>query len=101
MMLANQLRGEIELRLGEVAILLRPTFERLVAAEAEMGSLVQLVDRVAQGDVRLADAEVLFWHCQAQPAIERRILRAAIGEAGLSAVLGPFRALLAQIFAGK
>jgi hypothetical protein len=44
---ANAVRGEASLRVGGEALVLRPSFAALVAAEAEIGSLFGLVERAA------------------------------------------------------
>ena len=40
---ANRLRGEAELRIGDAAFVLRPSFAALVAAQDELGQLFALV----------------------------------------------------------
>ncbi len=99
---ANPVRGEVALRLGDRALCLRPSFAALVHAEAELGSLPQLIERAAQGDVRLADAAALFWHCRRADgeAMERAAFEEALARAGLQPVLAAYRALLAAIFTG-
>ena len=46
---ANPARGEAALTVGGEAILLRPSFAALVAAEEELGPLFALVERAAEG----------------------------------------------------
>ncbi|HTH28728.1 MAG TPA: GTA-gp10 family protein [Sphingobium sp.] len=94
---ANPLRGEVAFQ-GHV---LRPSFAALVAAEAELGPLLALVDRATEGRIALSEIATLFWHCLA----ERDVLdRAAMGEAvvtaGLAAATPVLRAILHQILAG-
>lgn len=100
---ANPVRGEVALQLGERTVCLRPSFSALVRAEAELGSLPKLVERAAAGDVRLADAAVLFWHCVRDegPGADRAGFEEALAAAGLRPVLAAYRALLAAIFAGS
>ena len=100
--MANPLRGESGLQVAGVTYVLRPTFESLVLAEAELGSLFALVERAAEGGLTLMEMTALLWHCL--PA-ENRPDRAAVGEAllatGLVAATQPVRAVLAQVLQGK
>lgn len=98
---ANPLRGEVPLPLGDQLWCLRPSFARLVEAEAEAGSLFQLLDRAADGDIRLADAESLFWCCLDGERPEREAFRESLSQAGMRAIVAPYRKLLAQLFAAS
>ena len=95
------LRGEVALPLGERACLLRPTFERLVSAEAELGSLFLLLERAAAGDVRLQDVEPLFWACLDGERPARADFRAQLAAGGMAGLLLPYRQLLASMFGGQ
>lgn len=99
---ANPLRGESALMVAGVSYVLRPTFEHLVLAEAELGSLFALVERAAGGALTLAEMTALLWHCL---PIETRPDRAAVGQAvlamGLVAATQPVRVVLAQVLQGK
>lgn len=99
---ANPLRGEVSLPLRDGARLLRPSFEALVAAEAELGSLFQLLDRVVGGQVQLAEMSGLFWHCLGDRAAGegRGDFEAALLREGLGGLLPAYRALLAAVFKG-
>lgn len=97
---ANPVRGEVALLLGPDCWRLRPSFERLVAAEVELGSLFALLERAGDGDVRLAEVEVLFWCCLDGERPERADFRERLAGAGMTALLPPYRQLLAQLFAG-
>lgn len=98
---ANALRGEVVLAVGGSELRLRPAFEALVAAEAELGSLFGLIERAGRGDVRLADVAGLFWHCCAdgrgtdRAAFEDRLLAD-----GLAVLVVPYRTLLVRLFGG-
>ena len=59
----NALRGEAQFELGGRQFLLRPSFENLVAAEEEIGSLFALVDRASDGALTLSEVTALVWHC--------------------------------------
>lgn len=101
-MSANPLRGEATLEIAGRARILRPTFAALVAAEDELGPLFALVERAADGQLRLAELATLFWHCLA----EREVLaRDEVGEAvlatGLAGCAPALRALLGQILQGR
>ena len=99
---ANPLRGEGTLMVAGVSYVLRPSFENLVLAEAELGSLFALVERAAAGALTLTDMAALLWHCL--PA-ETRPDRAAVGQAvlamGLVGATVPVRAVLAQVLQGQ
>ncbi len=99
----NPHRGEAGLAVGGKVLVLRPTFEALVAAEQELGPLFALVERAAEGRLRLSDMAALFDHVSAgRPA---GITRARIGEAlvetGLAGATPLLRGLLEQILKGR
>jgi hypothetical protein len=77
--------------------LLRPTFAALVAAEGEIGSLFQMLDRVANGEVRLAEMAALFWHCLSEPE-DRGVFEAELLECGPANLLPALRGLLSAVF---
>lgn len=100
---ANSARGEAVLRLCGEALVLRPSFAALVAAEEEMGPLFALVERAAAGEMRLAEMAVLFWH-----VVHERpdwVTREAVGEAvlamGLAQATPVLRVVLKQILMGR
>lgn len=100
---ANPLRGEAELRVAGERYRLRPTFAALISAEAELGPLFALVERAADGGLRLDELAALFWHCvDARP---ETLTREAVGEAvvgsGLVAAAPTLRMLLMQILQGR
>lgn len=97
---ANPVRGEVALRLAGGAVVLRPSFAALVAAEEEAGALGTLLERAAAGDVRLRDMAALFWACADPPPGDRAAFEAALVAEGLAALLPAYRALLARVFAG-
>lgn len=99
---ANPQRGEAQLEVQGTTHLLRPSFENLVAAEAEIGSLFALVDRASEGRITLSEITALLWNCidgDAKPA------RDAVGQAvlsmGLVAATKPVRAILAEVLQGR
>ena len=96
--MANPLRGEVALDLGARTLVLRPSFSALVAAEAEAGSLFQLLDKAAGGDLRLSDMGVLFRHCAGVAQGEREAFEAELLGVGPATLLEPYRALLCAIF---
>jgi hypothetical protein len=98
----NAERGEAALEVGGETLAIRPSFGALVAAEAEVGPLFALVDRVADGKLSLGDLVALLWHC----LVDRdRMTREALGEAvlavGLARVTPVLKAVVQQILAGK
>jgi hypothetical protein len=100
---ANPGRGEVALSLPSGDIVLRPTFSALVAAESEVGSLLALLDRAGEGDVRLGDMGPLFWHASAAGGCsqDRAAFEAQLVEVGLAAVMPAYRLLLASVFGGR
>jgi hypothetical protein len=88
---------------GGERLTLRPSFEALVAAEEELGPLFALVERAAEGKLRLAEMAALFWHCvAARPeAVTRERIGAAIAEAGLAGISPQLKLLLTQILQGR
>jgi hypothetical protein len=100
---ANEARGEAALRVNGCALKLRPSFQALVAAEGELGSLFALVERAAGGGLGLGELVALFWHCLADPpeGLTREALGEAVTQAGLAAATPVLRVLLRQILAGR
>ena len=99
---ANQQRGEAAFKVGSQQLVLRPSFENLVAAESEIGSLFALVERASQGALTLAEIAALLWHCapkDKRPA--RDEFGRAVLECGLVAATRPVRAILAQVLQGQ
>jgi len=100
---ANPARGEAALAVAGETLKLRPSFEALVAVEAELGPLFALVERAAAGGLRVAEMATLFWHC-AEPrpeGLSPERIGAAIVEQGLAGVTPALRILLAQILQGR
>jgi hypothetical protein len=98
---ANPLRGEATLVIAGQPHVLRPSFENLLAAEAELGSLFALVERAAGGALTLGEITALLWHClpgDARP--ERVYVGRAVLEMGLVKATQPVRSVLAQILEG-
>ena len=97
-MIVNAARGETSI----AGYNLRPSFAALVAAEEELGPLFALVERAADGQLKLCELVALFWHC-----LENRdgILRTDLGDAvmagGLAAATPALRVLLGQILGGR
>ena len=99
---ANPLRGEASLTIAGQTFLLRPSFENLVAAEEELGSLFELVESASQGALTLTQIAALLWHCL--PAVERpsrEQVGAAVLTLGLVKAIAPVRAILAQALQGE
>ncbi|WP_417621157.1 gene transfer agent family protein [Parasphingorhabdus sp.] len=100
---ANMLRGEVSLLIEGERIVLRPTFSALVAAEEELGSLFDLVERASRGQLKLGEIAVLFWHCiRDRPNhLTRDKLGTAIAALGLTGVTPSLKILLKQILQGQ
>lgn len=98
----NALRGEAQFQLGERQFLLRPSFENLVAAEEEIGSLFALVERASEGALTLSEVSALLWHCmEAQPKPSREEVGHAVLKQGLINTTKPVRAILSQVLQGQ
>jgi hypothetical protein len=99
---ANPARGEAALIVGGEALVLRPTFSALVAAEEELGSLFGLVERAAGGGLKLSEMTALFWHCSvgAPAGVSRERIGEAVAELGLARVTPVLKVLLGQILSG-
>jgi hypothetical protein len=100
---ANPARGEARFEVGGGAILLRPSFAALVAAEEELGPLFALVERAADGRLRISEMAGLFFHCAAElpDGVTRERIGEAIAEAGLARATPVLRVLLTQILQGR
>lgn len=100
---ANPARGEAAIVVAGETLVLRPSFEALVAAEEELGGLFALVERAAAGELRLGEIAALFWHCAAdRPATcTRARIGAAVAEAGLTRTTPVLKTLLTQILQGR
>ena len=88
---------------GGETLLLRPSFQALVAAEEELGPLFALVERAADGKLALREVAALFDHASADrsKAITRERIGEAIVAAGLADVTPVLRVLLGQILQGR
>lgn len=99
---ANPVRGETEFAIGETVYVLRPSFQALVAAEQDIGSLFALVERASEGVLTLAEITALIWHCTPE---DGRPAREEVGEAvlaiGVVAATKPVRAILGQVLQGR
>jgi len=100
---ANPLRGEAELVVGGQRLILRPSFAALVAAEEELGSLFDLVERAASGKLLLSEIVILFWHViKDRPEdLQRAQLGEEMVQLGLTGVTPALKILLKQILTGR
>lgn len=100
---ANPARGEAEIRVRNAALLLRPTFAALVAAENDLGPLFALVERAADGRLALHEMTQLFWHCIADRPTDLTVdhVGEAVLEAGLAAMTPALKTLIGQILMGR
>ncbi|MBB3877941.1 gene transfer agent family protein [Sphingomonas pseudosanguinis] len=102
-MSANPVRGEAALQVGGAELVVRPSFQALVAAEGELGPLFELVERAGEGKLSLAEAAALIWHClrEVPEGLSREQLGEALVELGLAALAPVLRQLLRQILGGQ
>lgn len=100
---ANPYRGEAKLEVAGEALVLRPSFSALIAAEEELGSLFDLVERAAEGELRLSEIVALFDHLsRSRPeTITRERIGEAVVEKGLAGITPVLRVVLAQILQGR
>lgn len=100
---ANPFRGEASFAVGGAALLLRPSFAALVAAEQELGPLFAMVERAAEGRLGISEMAALFFHCAAdRPAdMSRERIGEAIAHGGLAKATPVLRVLLTQILQGR
>ena len=102
-MSANPARGEAALRVAGAALVLRPSFAALVAAEAELGPLFALVERAADGRLGIGEMVALFWHClrERPEGLTREAFGEGVAAGGLAAATPALKLLLGQILAGR
>jgi hypothetical protein len=100
---ANAARGEASIRIQNAALMLRPTFAALAAAEEELGPLFALVERAAAGQFKLSEMTALFWHCRfaAPDDLTREAFSEAVVAGGLAAATPALKILLGQILGGR
>lgn len=99
---ANPARGETSIVIDGRAVLLRPSFAALVAAEEELGPLFALVERAGDGRLALAEIAALFWHCATpRGSLTRDQVGDGVLDMGLAAAARPLRSLLGQILQGR
>ena len=75
----------------------------MVAAEEELGPLFALVERAAEGRLRLGEMAALFWHCLAErpEGCTRERIGEALAEQGLAKATPALKLLLTQILQGR
>ena len=102
-MSANPYRGEASLEVAGETLVLRPTFGALIAAEEELGSLFEIVERAADGVLRLQQIVALFDHLSRgrSTAITRERIGDAVVEKGLAGVTPMLKVVLTQILQGR
>lgn len=100
---ANPSRGEAAIRAAGEILVLRPSFQALVAAEGEIGPLFALVERAADGRLALGEMVALFWHCLKDPpaALSREAFSEGVAAGGLAAATPALRVLIGQILSGR
>jgi len=100
---ANPYRGEASIVVSGETLVLRPTFSALIAAEEELGSLFEIVERAADGMLKLNQIVALFDHLsRGRPdAITRDRIGEAVVERGLAGVTPTLKTVLTQILQGR
>ncbi len=99
---ANPVRGEASIRVCGETLVLRPSFAALVAAEAEVGSLLALVERAAAGRIGLAELVALLWHClRDPPPVSREVFAEGVTAGGIAAATPALKVLIGQILGGR
>ncbi len=101
---ANPYRGEANLQIGGEKVVIRPSFQALVAAEEELGPLFGLVERTAEGRLGIGEIAALFDHLsrERRPAgITRERIGEAIVERGLAGISPQLKLVLGQILQGR
>jgi len=100
---ANPYRGEASIAVGGEMLVLRPSFAALVAAEEELGSLFELVERAAEGQLKLQQIAALFDHLsRGRPdSITREQIGEAVVALGMARVTPILRTILGQILQGR
>ena len=100
---ANPYRGEASIEVAGERLLLRPSFAALVAAEEELGSLFAMVERAAEGLLKLNEIAALFDHlsCGRPQAITRAQIGEAVIEKGLARITPTLKLVLTQILEGR
>lgn len=100
---ANPYRGEASIDVGGERLLLRASFGALVAAEEELGSLFELVERAAAGALKLHEIAALFDHLSKgrTEAITRARIGEAVVEKGLARITPALKLVLGQILQGR
>lgn len=90
------------MQVGGQKLILRPSFQALVAAEEELGSLFLLVEKASAGDMTLSQIAALFDHLStARPqAITRDRIGQALVEMGLARVTPILKVVLGQVLQG-
>ena len=101
--MANEQRGEVELKLGDATYTLRPTFEALCVIEGRLGAgILELAERMAERRFGLRDATTVIF--ELAKAGGQDVKEADIGEGileiGLFSAISPILELLGRILAG-
>lgn len=101
--MANEQRGEIELKLGDETYTLRPTFEALCVIESRLGAgILEIAERMAERRIGLGDTTIVIF--EIAKAGGHKVKEAEIGEGiletGLFSAISPILQLLGRALAG-
>ncbi len=97
---ANSIRGEVQIKADDTCYILRPTFGALAAAEDEIGSLFDFVDRAAAGKAKLCEVIALFWHCETMD-VPRDTFADDMMHIGMVGMMPALKIILRQILQGQ
>lgn len=102
---ANSARGEAVFRVQDQAILMRPSFAAIIAAEDSLGPMLALAIAAGEGKVALSHIVELFAACAVAagdgPCPTKDEIADLVVQAGLQAALEPYHALLSAILKGQ
>jgi len=78
---------------------LRPSFQALVSAEAEIGSLIALTERASDGQLAINDIVVLLRGCARGGGLDiaRDDFAGAVLRGGIAQTVAPLRDILSNI----
>jgi hypothetical protein len=99
---ANPQRGEAHIVLDGQPFVIRPSFEALVLAEEELGSLFAMVERASDGALTISEMTGLIWHClPVDTRPERGVVGSALLAMGLVEATKPVRVIFSQVLKGS
>lgn len=102
-MVAN-LRGEVNVTLGERRFILRPSFSAIMDIEERLGGIVALALRASRGDYGLKDVATVIW-CTIRQSESQKPTLDELGElvlqAGLASAADAMKDVLTAVLGGE